>query len=70
MQVAGLIEKRPDPADARLVGVHLTEHGRAARGKVARAQQNLERRAAAKLTTNERQQLEDALHKIIESLTR
>jgi MarR family transcriptional regulator, organic hydroperoxide resistance regulator len=68
MQDAGLIERRPDPDDARLVRLYLTERGRAARDPVRRARAALERRATATLTAEERRALESSLQKIIDRL--
>src|SRR5215469_2346536 len=68
MEEAGLIVRRPDPADARLVRLYLTPRGRAAREPVRAARAALERRATATLTAAELDQLRSALTKIISEL--
>jgi len=68
MEEAGLVVRRPDPADARLVRLHLTERGRAAREPVRDARAALERQATATLTAAERDHLRSALVKIIAQL--
>jgi MarR family transcriptional regulator, organic hydroperoxide resistance regulator len=68
MEEAGLVVRRPDPADARLVRLYLTARGRAAREPVRQARAALERRATAALTAAERDHLQSALVKIIAAL--
>jgi MarR family transcriptional regulator, organic hydroperoxide resistance regulator len=68
MEEAGLIVRRPDPADARLVRLYLTPRARAARESVRAARAALEQRATATLTHAERDQLRSALTKIIAQL--
>jgi DNA-binding MarR family transcriptional regulator len=68
MQEAGLIVRRPDPADARLVRLYMTPLGRAAREPVRAARAALERHATATLTAAERDHLRSALTKIIAQL--
>jgi MarR family transcriptional regulator, organic hydroperoxide resistance regulator len=68
MEEAGLIVRRPDPADARLVRLYLTPRARAAREPVRAARAALERRATGTLTAAERDQLRSALTKIIAQL--
>jgi MarR family transcriptional regulator, organic hydroperoxide resistance regulator len=68
MGEAGLIVRRPDPADARLVRLYLTDRARAAREPVRAARIALERRATATLTPAELNQLRSALTKIIARL--
>jgi DNA-binding MarR family transcriptional regulator len=68
MEEAGLVTRRPDPADARLVRLHLTPHGRAARDPVREARAALEQYATATLTAAERDHLRSALVKIIAQL--
>jgi MarR family transcriptional regulator for hemolysin len=65
MEEAGLIIREPDPADARLVRLYLTEHGRSARAPVRAARAALERDVTATLTAAERDCLHAALTKII-----
>jgi MarR family transcriptional regulator, organic hydroperoxide resistance regulator len=68
MAEAGLVVRRPDPADARLVRLHLTARGRAVREPVLEARAALERQAIATLTAAEREHLRSALTKIIAQL--
>jgi MarR family transcriptional regulator for hemolysin len=68
MEEAGLVARRPDLADARLVRLYLTPRGRAAREPVRAARAALERHATATLTAAERDHLRSALTKIIARL--
>jgi MarR family transcriptional regulator, organic hydroperoxide resistance regulator len=68
MEQAGLVTRRPDPEDARLVRLHLTPRGRAVRGSVRAARDALEQHATATLTQEERDHLHIALAKIIAQL--
>ncbi|MEP7022806.1 MAG: MarR family winged helix-turn-helix transcriptional regulator [Actinomycetota bacterium] len=65
MTATGLLGRRPDPADARLVRIYVTEHGRAVRGAVEQERDDLERQAISTLTAAEREHLLSALRKII-----
>jgi MarR family transcriptional regulator, organic hydroperoxide resistance regulator len=68
METAGLVTRRRDEADARLVRLHLTEKGKAAQQPVQHARAELEQRATAELTETERGAVESALRKIIHAL--
>jgi MarR family transcriptional regulator, organic hydroperoxide resistance regulator len=68
MEEAGLVARRPDPADARLVRLYLTDRGRSAREPVRAVRAALEQRATATLTATERDHLSSALAKIIAQL--
>ena len=68
MEQAGLVTRKPDPDDARLVRLHLTPRGRAVRKSVRAARAALERHATATLTPAEREHLSTALTKIIAQL--
>jgi MarR family transcriptional regulator, organic hydroperoxide resistance regulator len=68
MAEAGLLVRRPDPADARLVRLYLTDRGRSARDPVRAARAALEQHATATLTAAERDHLHNALAKIIARL--
>lgn len=61
---AGLLERRPDPRDNRLVRLWLTPAGRALQGPIEAERQQLEDRITATLTKTERAQLLKALAKI------
>jgi MarR family transcriptional regulator, organic hydroperoxide resistance regulator len=69
MAGAGLLTKRRDPADARLVRLYLTGQARAVQGAVETARADLEQRATATLTPAERDHLRSALTKIIAELS-
>ena len=68
MEEAGLVARKPDPADARLVRLYLTPHGLSVREPVREARAALERHATATLTAAERDHLSSALVKIIAQL--
>ena len=68
MEHADLVVRRPDPQDARLVRIHLTDRGRALRDVIGVARDELARRATATLTKDERRHLHSALEKIIKQL--
>jgi len=70
MEHADLVVRRPDPQDARLVRIHLTDRGRALRDVIGVARDELARRATATLTKDERRHLHSALEKIIKQLGR
>jgi MarR family transcriptional regulator, organic hydroperoxide resistance regulator len=68
MEEAGLVVRKPDPADARLVRLHLTPLGQSVREPVRNTRAALERHATATLTAAERDHLRSALTKIIAQL--
>lgn len=68
MEEAGLVIRRADPSDARLVRLYLTPSGRSAREPVRDARAALERQATATLTAAELDHLRSALIKIITQL--
>lgn len=68
MEEAGLVVRKPDPADARLVRLYLTPRSRSLREPVRDARAALERHAAATLTAAELGHLRSALTKIIAQL--
>ncbi|WP_034593533.1 MarR family winged helix-turn-helix transcriptional regulator [Hamadaea tsunoensis] len=65
MEAAGLLERRRDPADRRLVRLHLTPKGVAAEQPVQLARAELAAYATATLSADERRHLVSALEKII-----
>lgn len=65
MEEAGLLAREPDPADARLVHLYLTQHGLSVREPVREARAALQQHATATLTAAERDHLRSALVKII-----
>ncbi len=69
MEEAGLVTRKPDPADARLVRLYLTARGRSVREPVRDARAALERHATATLTPTELDYLRAALTKIIAQFT-
>jgi MarR family transcriptional regulator for hemolysin len=68
METAGLVVRRRDPSDARLVRLYLTDHARSVRAAIEREREELAARATATLTSAEREHLHSALTKIIEQL--
>ncbi|WP_035856768.1 MarR family winged helix-turn-helix transcriptional regulator [Cryptosporangium arvum] len=68
MEAAGLITRRRDDVDARLVRLFLTDAGRAAEKPVGAARAALAQRVTAELTPEERAATESALTKIIRAL--
>lgn len=68
MEEAGLVVRKPDPTDARLVRLYLTPRGRSVREPVRDARTALERHVTATLTPAELDHLRSALTKIIAQL--
>jgi DNA-binding MarR family transcriptional regulator len=68
MDAAGLLTRRRDERDARLVRLQITDRGRAARDAVEAELEALEARATVDLTATERRHLERALAKIVANL--
>jgi MarR family transcriptional regulator, organic hydroperoxide resistance regulator len=68
MQASGLLTKRRDTADGRLVRLYLTDRARSVQGAIHAARADLEQRATATLTQAERDHLRSALTKIIAQL--
>ena len=66
MEASGLLIRRRDPADARLVRLYLTEQARSIRTAIETEREALAQRATAALTESERRALLHALTKIIE----
>ena len=69
MEAAGLLTRKRDPDDARLVRLYLTDRGRSVRTAIEAERDELEHRATATLTDQERERLLKALAKIIAQLT-
>jgi MarR family transcriptional regulator, organic hydroperoxide resistance regulator len=70
MEATGLLSRRRDPRDARLVRLYLTERGRSLREAIERELEGLEIRATATLDEQERRHLSSALAKMIGNLER
>ena len=68
MATAGLLVRKPDPADARLVRLYLTDRARSVRRAIEQERDELEQRMTATLTSAEREHLRSALTKIIDQL--
>ncbi|GAB3962720.1 MarR family transcriptional regulator [Actinoallomurus acanthiterrae] len=68
MEAAGLLTRRRDPNDGRLVRLYLTDRARAAQRPIQEARAGLEEHATATLTDEERRHLRNALTKIISRL--
>jgi MarR family transcriptional regulator for hemolysin len=68
METAGLLTRRRDDKDGRLVRLYLTEHARSVRGAIEEARSQLEQHVTATLTSAERKHVQSALTKIIKQL--
>jgi DNA-binding MarR family transcriptional regulator len=64
LEEAGLVERRPDPADRRIRAVHLTEKGREVLGRAADVAIQFDAQICSALGEDEREQLIDLLHKV------
>lgn len=64
----GLISRRPDADDRRLVRLYLTDKARAAQAPITAARQQLDDHALATLTADERDTLAVVLQKIIDQM--
>ena len=69
MEHAGLIERRPDPEDARVSRVYLTERGRALEQPVLDVWKQLETRTVAGLSATELALLHRLLMQVSENLS-
>jgi MarR family transcriptional regulator for hemolysin len=65
MAAAGLISRRRDHVDARLVRLYLTDRARSVQSEIERARDDLARRATRNLTSEEFAALMSALRKIV-----
>lgn len=68
LEGCGLVERRPDPTDARSFRVYLTERGRALEGPVARCWARTEETALAGLSNDERQTFRKLLIRVRSNL--
>ncbi len=68
MQATGLLTRRRDERDARLVRLYLTPHGSSLRTAILEERRRLAERATATLGDRERRQLEAALATMIANL--
>ena len=68
MEAAGLIDRRPDPRDARLVRLFLSERGRALEKTIAEEMAQLARRSLATLSEDQVKALVAALTAIRRNL--
>ena len=65
MEATGLVARRRDETDRRLVRLFLTDRGRSVQADIEAARDELARRATTRLTDAERRHLLSALKKII-----
>ena len=70
MQAAGLLERRRDAHDGRLVRLWLTPRGRALREAIEKERDDLAQRMLAGLTDDQRESLTAALRQIVGELDR
>lgn len=68
LEGCGLIERRPDPQDARSFRVFLTDEGRALEEPVARCWERAEERVTGGMSRAEREELRRLLGKVRENL--
>ena len=68
MEATGLVARRRDEADRRLVRIYLTDRGRSVQTEIEAARDELDRRATAGLTDADRRHLISALRKIIAAM--
>lgn len=68
METAGLLTRRRDNADARLVRLYLSDHGRAVHGPIEDERLRLQERAIAGLSDAQRRELETTLAHVIRNL--
>jgi DNA-binding MarR family transcriptional regulator len=69
LEEAGLIERRPDPEDRRVRGLHLTRKGRGALERAAKIAIDYETQLCAGINREERELLIDLLQKLQEGQT-
>ena len=69
LEEGGLVERRPDPGDRRVRGLHLTRKGRGVLDKAGAIAIDYETRLCAGINREERDQLIDLLQKLQESQT-
>ena len=69
MEHAGLIERRPDPEDARISRVYLTERGRALEQPVLEVWKDLEAHTVAGLSATEQALLRRLLMQVSANLS-
>jgi MarR family transcriptional regulator for hemolysin len=70
MAATGLISRRRDQADARLVRLYLTDRARSVQSEIERERDDLARKATATLTSEELDVLMSALTKIVAQFAR
>jgi DNA-binding MarR family transcriptional regulator len=70
LESTGLVERRRNPTNARILNAYLTRTGTRKRKAVNRQVRELEARLLSGLTSNERQALNRALLVVIENVTR
>jgi DNA-binding MarR family transcriptional regulator len=69
LEEAGLVERRPDPEDRRVRGLHLTRKGRGVLERAGKIAIDYETRLCAGINRREREQLIDLLQKLQASQT-
>lgn len=70
LEEAGFVERRPDPQDRRVRGLHLTRKGRSVLERAGKIAIDYETRLCAGINREEREQLIDLLQKLQEGQTR
>ena len=70
LESTGLVERRPNPTNARILNAYLTRTGTRKRSAVSSQVRELEARLLSGLTSDERQTLNRALLIVIDNVTR
>lgn len=68
MEAAGLLARRPDPTDARLVQLHLSRRGKALRRSIQAEIHQLTEKALRSLSAKERRELTRLLEEVSQNL--
>lgn len=68
LEGCGLVERRPDPSDARSLRVHLTDEGRALEGPVESCWERAEEKTLAGLSKAERRSFRNLLIRVRKNL--
>ncbi len=70
MEAAGLVVRRDDPRDGRLVRVYLTDRGRELEGIIPQAEDEVIEEAFSGFSVKDREQLTRLLSRVLENLER
>jgi DNA-binding MarR family transcriptional regulator len=68
LERSGLVERRPNPTDKRIVNVHLTNRGRELEASLLPEAIAVQKLASASLSKEEEQELRRLLHKVLTNI--